>query len=175
VHFYGTYRTGKIAHIVSGEEWSQKIEVKPQQVSQVIFSLTPGHAEFHVTVHDKARPQVGVPVWLDEGRDKAVKTNEEGLAVLKVPLGQRLLRVEAGGMLVEKMHVVIKKSALVVAINLDWERKIDDVSRALDNDPEVIAARGTSQLIQLASVKPPEPDNMVSLPDMSLPDEHPRR
>jgi hypothetical protein len=116
-----------------------------------------------------------VPVWLDEGRDKAVKTNEEGLAVLKVPLGQRLLRVEAGGMLVEKMHVVIKKSALVVAINLDWERKIDDVSRALDNDPEVIAARGTSQLIQLASVKPPEPDNMVSLPDMSLPDEHPRR
>jgi hypothetical protein len=146
VHLYGTYRTGKITHIVSGDEFSQRVEVKQQKEHNVLFSVAVTSAEFHVTVMDNNRPLVGVPVWVDEERDKAVRTNDDGLAVLKVTLGQRKLRVEAGGMLVEKNHVVIKRKAHVIAINLDWERKVDDVSRALDNDPDVIASRSSATM-----------------------------
>jgi hypothetical protein len=153
VHFYGTYKTGKIAHAVAGDEYSQPIEVKSRDITVVSFSLTVSNAEFHVTVQDKKNPSVGALVWLDEERDKAIKTDAEGLAVLKVSMGHHVLRIEAGGMLVEKTHVVVKRKAHVVTINLDWERKRDDVSRALDNDPDVIAARtGNTGTMSAASV-----------------------
>jgi hypothetical protein len=182
VHLYGTYKTGKIAHVLSGPEFTQAIELLPQEVCPVTFSLTVMNAEFHVTVQDKSKPVVGVPVWLDNDRDKAVKTGDDGLAVLKVPIGQHMLRVEAGGMLVEKTHVVVKRKAHVIAINLDWERKVDDVSRALDNDPEVIAARSVSATMPAQSssatmpaqassaAMPKQPaDTAVSLPSEFLP------
>jgi hypothetical protein len=146
VHLYGIYRTGKITHILAGEEYSQRVEVKQQKEHTVLFDITISSAEFHVTVHDKKSPLVGVPVWVDDARDKAVKTNDDGLAVLKVGMGQHKLRVEAAGMLVEKNHVVVKRKAHLIAINLDWERKRDDVSRALDNDPDVIAARSSATM-----------------------------
>jgi hypothetical protein len=153
VHFYGTYKTGKIAHAVAGEEYSQAIEVRKQEITSVTFSLTVSNAEFHVTVQDKKNPSVGALVWLDDGRDKAIKTDAEGLAVLKVSMGPHVLKVEAGGMQVEKTHVVVKRKAHVITINLDWERKRDDVSRALDDDPDVIAARtGNSGIMPAASV-----------------------
>jgi hypothetical protein len=166
-HLYGTYKTGKITHIISGEEFTQAVEVRPQEISPISFSLTVTSAEFHVTVQDKSKPQVGVPVWIDNDRDKAVKTNEEGLAVLKVPMGQRTLHVEAGGMSIEKSMVVIKRKAHVIAINLDWERKRDDVSRALDNDPEVIAARSS------ISATMPAQTSSATLPAQQAPRQQP--
>ncbi len=146
VHLYGTYRTGKLTHILSGDQFTQRVEVKQQEVKAVVFSLAVTSAEFHVTVQDKKNALSGALVWLDDARDKAVKTNDEGLAVLKVDMGQHILRVEAGGMLVEKTHVVVKRKAHTIVVNLDWERKVDDVSRALDNDPDVIAARSSATL-----------------------------
>jgi hypothetical protein len=165
-HLYGTYKTGKISHTISGDEFTQVVEVKQQEIAPVSFSLTVSNAEFHVTVQDKSRPQVGVPVWIDNDRDRAVKTNEDGLAVLKVGMGQRVLRVEAGGMLIEKNHVVVKRKAHVIAINLDWERKVDDVSRALDNDPEVVAARTISATMpaQTSSATLPAQTSSATLP-----------
>jgi hypothetical protein len=169
-HFYGTYKTGKIAHVVTGEEYSQAIEVRKQDITTVSFSLTVSSAEFHVTVQDKKNPSVGALVWLDDDRDKAIRTDAEGLAVLKVGMGQHMLRVEAAGMLVEKQHVVVKRKAHVLTINLDWERKRDDVSRALDNDPDVIAARtGSTGTLPAASVSGtmPAQSSSATLPAQS--------
>ncbi len=180
VHLYGTYKTGKIGHILSGEEYCVAIEVAPRQSSTVSFAVTISSAEFHVTVQDKSKPLAGAAVWLDNDKDRGTKTNDEGLAVLKVAMGQRILRVQVGNMLIEKTHVVVKKKAHVIAINLDWERKVDDVSRALDNDPEVVAARSisatmpaqsTSATMPAQSQEAPRPpaDAAISLPSEFLP------
>ncbi len=137
VHLHGTYRTGKIAHVVSGGPFSQVIEiVKAGEQPVVVFSLAGDGAEYHVTVHDQKQPVVGAKVWIDDARDQAVATDPTGLAVIKVPLGHRIIRTEAGGMLIEKPYEVVKRKAHELAINLAWERRVDSVARVLDNDAE---------------------------------------
>lgn len=134
VHLVGSYRTGKVVHTISGGPFSQSLEIDGKKEALVVFSLAGDGAEFHVTVHDQKQPIGGVPVWIDDQRERAIVTDPSGLAILKVPLGKRVIHVAAGGMDIAKTFEVVKRKAHELPINLAWERRVDSVSRVLDSE-----------------------------------------
>ncbi len=131
VHLQGTYsKAGQVRALDAG--LSREVDVVLRRTAFVNFNLEPNYAEFHVIVYDGDAPVGGARAWVDDEKAKPVPTNNKGKCVILVPRGKHVVRVQAKELLIERPFNVFKTSAQELKINLVWERRMDDASRALE-------------------------------------------
>lgn len=131
LHLFGSYtKANQIRRL--GEGLSREIQVKARSTTFISMDLDPGCAEYHVTVCDDKLPIPNVPVWFDDGRAHAIHTDPRGLAILVIPRGEHVIRVQVQGMLIERQQIVHMTKAHEIRINLVWERRRIDAEHALD-------------------------------------------
>ncbi len=173
VHVHGVYSRNRELKIAHGRDFTRQVSVVRGKTVFVNLSLVPNEAEFHVTVADRGVPQVGARIFWDSEIDKAVTTNSEGRARIYVPKGGHVIYIEAGGMRIERPLEVASTRLQEMSINLEWERKIEDVSRALEQQgvaPEVMvttARRAPSTPVVNTTqsfVEPPHDDGIYLNP-----------
>ncbi len=132
VHLYGVQVKDKQISIVAGEAFTRPIVVRLRHSNTVAFSLEAVNAEFHVIVSDATHPVSNARVWLNDNEAKAVRTPMDGKLVLPVPRGQHVLHIDAKGIHIERPYEVIGPTIRMFEIKLEWERRVDDVSRVLE-------------------------------------------
>jgi hypothetical protein len=191
VHLYGVYTRGRTQRLVRGETFTRELHVGRRKTIFVDFSLEAIAAEFLVTVFDDKVAIPGAKVWVDDDIAHAVATGKNGLAIVEVPRGKHVIRIKAKGLDIERPFEVVKLKAHELPINLVWERRVDDVSRALENsgeykaitagadlpqasassDEEVIPeveAEASGELPSATAEAPADEDGGISLADMGL-------
>lgn len=141
VHLYGVYRRGRAQRIAAGDTFTQMVVVKRRKTLFVDFSLAAVNAEFLVTVVDDKLAVAGSRIWLDDDDAHPVVTGKNGSAVIDVPRGKHVIHISAKGMHIERPFEVVKLKTHELPINLVWERRVEDVSRALEQSEEYKAAR----------------------------------
>jgi len=108
------------------------VTVRSRRTEFVNFNLVPTYAEFYIEVLDGKEPVKGARAWVESAKPKPVFTDEKGRCYLQVPRGQQMIWIEARGMKIPRPMAVFKTDAHEMAINLVWERRVDDASRALE-------------------------------------------
>jgi hypothetical protein len=137
VHLYGVYKRASQWRKPVGPEALQEVVIERGKPAFVTFDLQPRGTEFHVSVMDGPRPIAGAKVWANEDEKQARATGPDGLVVLDLPArGHHVIHVLAEGIKVERQFEVAKAKAHELAVNLVWERRVDDVARALENQPQ---------------------------------------
>jgi len=130
VHLYGIYTRGRQTMVL--HEPPQEAEVLPRKTTFVAHVLEAAEAEFKLTIVDDRGPVEGARVWLDDQRAKAIASDKDGHAALKVAKGFHVIHVAAKGMEMDRPYHVVKAKVHEMTINLVWERRQEYVSRALE-------------------------------------------
>jgi hypothetical protein len=184
VHLYGTYKTGKTVHVIQGERFSAVADVKKRETTVVQLALLGrvGVATINVVVMEGDQPVAGASVWLDEAPKQARRTGTDGEVLFEVVKGKHVVHISVRGMQIRRSLEVIGLKMHEVSINLAWERRADDASRALEQDEEYMAAVAAHQTpppqpvpreIQEAAAAATEPpsvdEDQISLGDLAPP------
>jgi tRNA A-37 threonylcarbamoyl transferase component Bud32 len=133
VHLYGTYKRGTDVQVLSGEEFTREVEIQAGRAATVHFNMEPTHAQFVVHITDNEVPVAAAKVWLDDVA-KVHRTGRDGKVILDIPRGKHVITIEANGNRVEKSFDVLQTKIHELHVNLEWERRRDDVSRSLERD-----------------------------------------
>lgn len=132
VHVYGVQLRGKSVALVTGDGFSRVVDTQRRQVMFVKFAIETTHVEFIITVTDRGKPVPGARAWLNDDQRTSVRTGPDGQAKLQTSRGKYVVHVEAGGMDITRNFEALRGLTQLFDIQLEWERKVDDVSRALE-------------------------------------------
>jgi hypothetical protein len=139
VSLYGVYQHGR--RLVAVNDAPTPVEVHARKMAEVVFDLQNRMTEFQITVHDGGHPVAGARIWVDGNVKGAVVTDAAGGAVVQVAHGYRVLHVVAKDVETKRPYHVIKTQRHEMQINLELERRRDNVSRALEDqqpgDPDL--------------------------------------
>jgi hypothetical protein len=130
VSLYGAYIAGKQTIAINDDP--DRVEVRPRKTTTVVFDLQHREAEFEIRVSDGKQPVAGARVWVDDRTDATVETDGSGRALVKIAHGYHLLNIAARDVEVRRAYHVIKAKRHEMNINLEAERRREDVSRALE-------------------------------------------
>ncbi len=168
VHLYGVTWKGNKFNLVTGDAYSRAIRIRARDTAYLTFSLEGNLAEFMVNVTDDGIPVSGARVWLNDDEMHAVRTGREGVAVLTPSRGKHVIHIETHGMHITRAYEVIKPTLRTFEIKLDWERRVDDVSRALEPEGAPPAEFEPVAADPAVSVDD-SPDNIINFPTAASP------
>ncbi len=153
VHLYGTFMRGKELRMLTGPANSRIVEVVRGKTAVASMTMVPTEADYTISIVDKGRPATGVRVWYDEFDDKAVVTRRDGIARLSLPKGRHVIYVQSSELILERPQDVVSARSQELSVNLDWERRVDDVSRVLEKEGFTLAS--TSAAVAAAPTAAP--------------------
>lgn len=135
VHLVGIYTKAQETRAFESG-LTQQVIVRNRHTEFVTFNLVPNYVEFYVEVMDGPTPVKGARAWVQGPAPRVAVTDENGRCFLMVPKGQQVIMVEAKGTRIPNRRAVYLTTAQELKINLVWERRVDDASRALEGPSE---------------------------------------
>ncbi|RMH40819.1 MAG: serine/threonine protein kinase [Deltaproteobacteria bacterium] len=133
VHVLGGHTKGGQLRAVPPRA-SARVRVRRGKVADVRIDLVPPVTEYTFVVYDGDEPVRGASVRADRG--PSATTGASGEAVLELPRGSHVVRIEAGGLRVERRIDVTDTKLHRVVVNLARERRLADVADGIELAPE---------------------------------------
>jgi len=132
VHLYGAFaRAGKM--LVVPSSCTQEIILERGQLAELKFDLTSKLAELRVDV--VATPRRGIKVWSSHSPQEKTFTDEDGEAVLELPVGTHTIFIETKARTFERQMQITAAKQHRLSINVDRELRLEDGGKIeLPND-----------------------------------------